>query len=41
MRDELVGAVEDLTGRHVVAFLSDQSVTPDLSTEVFVLDAPV
>jgi uncharacterized protein YbcI len=39
MRDELVGAVEGLTGRHVLAFLSDQSVTPDVSTEVFVLDA--
>jgi uncharacterized protein YbcI len=41
MRSELVEAVEGLTGRHVQAFLSDQSVTPDVSTEVFVLDAPV
>jgi uncharacterized protein YbcI len=41
IRDELVDAVEGLTGRHVLAFLSDQSVTPDVSTEVFVLDAPV
>jgi uncharacterized protein YbcI len=41
MRDEIVAAVEDLTGRHVLAFLSDQSVTPDVSTEVFVLDRPL
>jgi uncharacterized protein YbcI len=41
MRGELVGAVEDLTGRHVLAFLSDQSVTPDVATEVFVLDEPL
>jgi uncharacterized protein YbcI len=41
LRDEIVGAVEDLTGRHVLAFLSDQSVTPDVSTEVFVLDRPL
>lgn len=41
MREELVDAVQDLTGRHVLAFLSDQSVSPDFSSEVFVLDAPV
>jgi uncharacterized protein YbcI len=41
MRDEIVGAVEDLTGRQVLAFLSDQNVTPDVSTEVFVLDRPL
>lgn len=41
IRDDLVGAVESLTGRQVLALLSDQSVSPDVSTEVFVLDAPV
>ena len=41
VHDELVGVVESLTGRHVLALLCDQSVRPDLSTEVFVLDAPV
>ena len=39
VHDELVGVVESLTGRHVLALLCDQSVSPDLSTEVFVLDA--
>ena len=39
--DELVDVVESLTGRHVLALLCDQSVSPDLSSEVFVLDAPV
>jgi uncharacterized protein YbcI len=41
VHDELVGVVESLTGRHVLALLCDQSVSPDLSTEVFVLDASV
>jgi uncharacterized protein YbcI len=37
-RKEAVGAVERLTGRRVVAFLSDHAVEPDWSAEVFVLD---
>jgi uncharacterized protein YbcI len=40
MRDELVGAVEGITGRPVVAFMSDNHLDPDLAVEVFVL-APV
>jgi uncharacterized protein YbcI len=37
MRSDLVDAVEGLTGRPVVAFLSDQSVTPDVAVEAFTL----
>jgi len=37
MRTDLVEAVERLTGRAVVAFLSDQSVTPDVAVEAFTL----
>jgi uncharacterized protein YbcI len=39
MRRDLVAAVERLTGRTVSAFLSDQTVDPDVSVEVFVLEA--
>jgi uncharacterized protein YbcI len=38
MKDDLVDAVERITGRVVAAFLSDQSVRPDVAVEVFVLD---
>jgi uncharacterized protein YbcI len=41
MRDELIGAVETITGAKVIAFMSDNHVDPDLAAEVFVLDAPV
>jgi uncharacterized protein YbcI len=41
MREELIEAVHLLTGRHVVAFMSDNHVDPDMAVEVFVLDAPV
>lgn len=37
MRDDLVSAVEALTGRSVSAFLSDQHANPDVSVEVFIL----
>jgi uncharacterized protein YbcI len=37
MKDELVEAVERITGRHVVAFMSDNHIDPDLACEVFVL----
>ena len=37
MREELVASVEELTGRRVVAFLSDQSADPDVAIESFVL----
>jgi uncharacterized protein YbcI len=41
MREELTAAVEALTGRKVVAFMSTNNVDPDLAAEVFVLDEPV
>jgi uncharacterized protein YbcI len=41
MRAELSGAVEQLTGSKVDAFLDDNEVDPDIAVEVFVLDRPV
>jgi uncharacterized protein YbcI len=41
MRAELVELVEELSGCRVVAFLSDNSIDPDLACEVFVLDRPI
>lgn len=41
MEDDLVGAVEELTGCKVVAFMSDNHVDPDMAAELFVLDRPV
>jgi uncharacterized protein YbcI len=38
MRAELIAAVEGLTGRLVVAFLTDSQITPDVSAQLFVLD---
>jgi uncharacterized protein YbcI len=38
MREELVGAVEQLTGRQVRATISGTQVEPDISSFVFVLD---
>ena len=40
MRADLVGAVEQLTGRKVIAFLSDNHIEPDIAIETFVLDEP-
>ncbi len=37
MREELVRSVEELTGRQVVAFLSDQSAEPDFAVKTFIL----
>jgi uncharacterized protein YbcI len=37
MRGELSAAVERLTGRKVIAFMSDSHLEPDYSIEVFVL----
>jgi hypothetical protein len=39
MREPLVGAVEQPTGRNVIAFLSDNHIDPDLATETFVLES--
>ena len=38
MREDLVGGVELLTGRKVVAFLSDHDAAADTAAEIFVLD---
>lgn len=37
-RDEAIAVVERLTGRRVLAFLSDHAVDPDYAIEVFVLE---
>jgi uncharacterized protein YbcI len=38
MRQELVAAVETLSERRVIAFLSDQQAQPDCAVETFVLE---
>jgi uncharacterized protein YbcI len=38
MRADLVATVEELTGRSVTAFLSDQQVDPDVAVETFLLE---
>jgi uncharacterized protein YbcI len=38
MRRELSEAVEELTGRKVLAFMSDSHLEPDYSVELFVLE---
>jgi uncharacterized protein YbcI len=38
MHQELVAGVEELTGRKVVAFFSDNHIDPDMAIEAFVLD---
>jgi uncharacterized protein YbcI len=37
MRDEFVAEVEALTGRSVIAFLSDNHIDPDVGIECFQL----
>ena len=37
MRDELIGAVEMLSQRKVIAIMSDNHIEPDMAVEVFVL----
>jgi uncharacterized protein YbcI len=38
MRDDLVTGVEEITGRTVIAFLSDNHIDPDIAIESFVLE---
>jgi uncharacterized protein YbcI len=38
MRTDLVAAVEGITGRTVLAFLSDNHIEPDLAVEIFVME---
>jgi uncharacterized protein YbcI len=40
MKDDFVAGVEEITGRRVIAFLSDNHIEPDIAIENFVL-APV
>jgi uncharacterized protein YbcI len=39
MRTEFTEAVERLTGRKVIAFISGNHVEPDIAVEMFILDA--
>ena len=38
MRDDLVAAVERLSERKVIAFMSDNHIDPDMAVEIFVLE---
>jgi len=38
MKDELVDRVQQLSGRKVVAFMSDNHIEPDMAVEIFVLE---
>jgi uncharacterized protein YbcI len=38
MREDLIAAVESLTGRKVEAFLSDNLYKPDVAVEIFLLE---
>jgi uncharacterized protein YbcI len=38
MRDDLVAAVEGLTQRNVIAFMSENHIDPDMAAEIFVLE---
>ncbi len=37
MRHEIVRGIEDIVGRPVIAFLSDNHIDPDVAVEVFLL----
>ena len=39
MRSSCCRKVEELTGRKVVGFMSDNHIEPDLGVEIFILDA--
>ncbi|HWA53546.1 MAG TPA: Na-translocating system protein MpsC family protein [Solirubrobacterales bacterium] len=41
MAEELKAAVARLTGREVIALMSDNHLDPDMAVQVFVLDAPL
>jgi uncharacterized protein YbcI len=40
MRRDLTGGIEEILGRTVVAFFSDNHIDPDVAVEVFVLARP-
>jgi uncharacterized protein YbcI len=41
MRQPLCAAIEELTGRRVVSFLSDNDVVAETAIEAFLLDGPI
>jgi uncharacterized protein YbcI len=41
MRERYTEMIEELTGRKVLAFLSQAHVEPDLTVEMFLMDGPV
>lgn len=41
MAAEMKAAIERVTGRSVVAFMSDNHLDPDMAIEVFILDPPL
>ncbi len=41
MKETLVGAIQQLTGRHVEAFMSANHSDPDYAVEVFLLGGPL
>ena len=38
MRDDLTSAIEEIGGRKVIAFMSDNTIEPDLALETFVVE---
>jgi uncharacterized protein YbcI len=38
MKDDISREIEELTGRKVIGFMSDNHIDPDLAVEVFVLE---
>ena len=38
MAKDAVGVVEELSGRQVAAFMSNNSIDPDLAVEIFALE---
>jgi uncharacterized protein YbcI len=41
MTKRFTDTIEELTGRHVVAFLSQAHVEPDITMEIFFIDGPL
>jgi uncharacterized protein YbcI len=41
MADEMKAAIERITRRKVIAFMSDNHLDPDMAIEVFILDPPL
>ncbi len=41
MTKRFTETIEELTGRNVVAFLSQAHVEPDITMEIFFIDAPL